>query len=111
MASWGEALGETVARVPALLFGSHVSAMGKIMKMHFIVVAAAALLATTADARNLTLTEINAVHQVREGRDTFRYSPVWLLPEPLELRSGEHFTIQYRYRIPGDDDRVTVIRT
>ncbi|HET7811829.1 MAG TPA: hypothetical protein VFL16_14760 [Steroidobacteraceae bacterium] len=44
------------------------------MKIHFIVVAAAALLATTADARNLTLTEINAVHQVREGRDTFRYA-------------------------------------
>ena len=44
------------------------------MKTHFIVVAAAALLATTADARNLTLAEINAVHQVREGRDTFRYA-------------------------------------
>lgn len=48
--------------------------MGNVMKIHFIVVAAAALLATTADARNLTLTEINAVHQVREGRDTFRYA-------------------------------------
>src|SRR5678815_2579394 len=44
------------------------------MKFHFIVGAAAALLATTADARNLTLTEINAVHQVREGRDTCRYA-------------------------------------
>jgi len=44
------------------------------MRIHFIVGAAAALLATTADARNLTSTEINAVHQVREGRDTFRYA-------------------------------------
>jgi len=44
------------------------------MRIHFIVVAAAVLLATAADARNLNLTEINAVHQVREGRDAFRYA-------------------------------------
>ena len=44
------------------------------MRIQFIVVAAAALLATAADARKLNLTEINAIHQVREGRDTFRYA-------------------------------------
>jgi predicted O-methyltransferase YrrM len=59
---------------------------------------------------DLGLTTRLSLHPSHAEKDSFRYSPVWVLGEPLEMRAGEHFVVTYRYRVPGSDARVSVAR-
>jgi predicted O-methyltransferase YrrM len=43
------------------------------------------------------------------GKDSFRYSPMWVLGQPLQLQEGDRFAITYRYRVLGHIDRVSVM--
>jgi hypothetical protein len=35
-------------------------------------------------------------------------SLVWVPPEPIALQPGDRFSVSYRYRVPGAEDRLLV---
>lgn len=42
-----------------------------------------------------------SLHPARVARDSFRYTPLWIVDEPRMLHTGEQFTLSYRYRVPN----------
>jgi ubiquinone/menaquinone biosynthesis C-methylase UbiE len=51
-----------------------------------------------------------STYPVQTDKDCSWYSPVWILPEPLNLQAGDRFTVTYRYRATEDQYRVSVAR-
>lgn len=42
-----------------------------------------------------------SIHPTHAARDSFRFSPIWVLDRPLEVRAGQLLLMRYRYRMPG----------
>ncbi len=49
-----------------------------------------------------------SLHPARVPKDSFRYSPLWLMSQPLTVQAGERLDLVYRYRVPGKHDGVGI---
>lgn len=50
------------------------------------------------------------IHPSKADETNHWLSPVWILPEPLNLQTGDRFEMTYQYRVTEDQFRVSVIR-
>ncbi len=51
-----------------------------------------------------------STHPKQVDKDCVRRNPVWVFPEPLILKKGDHFTIAYQYRKTEDKTKVSISR-
>jgi protein arginine N-methyltransferase 1 len=51
-----------------------------------------------------------STNPAQTDKDCSWHSPVWILTEPLNLQTGDRFTVTYRYRATEDQYRVSVAR-
>jgi protein arginine N-methyltransferase 1 len=50
-----------------------------------------------------------SLHPANVPHDSFRYSPLWILDHPRQLRAGEEFCLCYRYRVPNQRAGVSLV--
>ena len=51
-----------------------------------------------------------STHPAQADKDCSWRSPVWILTDPLNLQTGDRFTVSYKYRVTEDQFRVSVGR-
>ena len=51
-----------------------------------------------------------STHPEKADKDCSWRSPVWILTDPLNLQTGDRFTVSYKYRVTEDQFRVSVGR-